>query len=174
MSQKKSFSTKIESFFFSTFGSSREQKIKEGDTALNYSLTGKDGDFEFKPGDGRWKIIYFYPKDNTPGCTTQAKTFTALKDQFEKLHTDILGISNDTAQSHTSFQKKHSLKINLYSDPSSKIADDFGIKTLKGMCARDTVVINPSGTIEKIYRGVDPRAGGLALLEYIENQNKTF
>jgi len=170
MSQKRSFTTKIESFIFSIFGSSKKQAQKEGDVVMPFSLTGINGDYKFTPGDGRWKIIYFYPKDNTPGCTAQAKTFSTLKDRFDKLHVDILGISNDTIKSHIEFQKKHSLQIELYTDSSGTLAGDFGVKTLHGMCSRDSILINPYGAIEKIYRGVDPKAGGADLLEYIKNQ----
>ena len=148
-------------------------KLKEGDSVPNYKLLADNGEYinlaDFR---GKWIVLYFYPKDNTPGCIKEAKTFSKLYDEFKKENAVIFGINTDSIKSHQKFKKKHNLKITLLSDPKGKVAKDFGVRVILGFCHRDTVLINPEGKIEKIYRGVDPEGNPKKILEYIKSKNK--
>ena len=116
---------------------------------------------------GKWIILYFYPKDNTPGCTTEAKEFSELLDEFEKLNAIVIGISPDSPQKHCNFIEKHNLKVLLLSDEEKKIIKEFGAWGLKKSYGREyeglirsTFIINPKGEIVKEFKNV--RAKGHA------------
>ena len=107
---------------------------------------------------GQWVVLYFYPKDDTPGCTTEACDFTAGIKKFEKLDAVVLGCSADDAKSHQKFIKKHSLKIPLLSDPSHATMEKYGAWGEKNMygkksmgIVRTTVVIDERGIVRKIF-----------------------
>jgi peroxiredoxin Q/BCP len=107
---------------------------------------------------GKWVVLYFYPKDDTPGCTIEATEFSALKSEFEKLDTIILGISPDSCQSHKKFTNKHELSVNLLSDPQHQIIEQYGAWQKKSMygkeymgVARSTFLIDPTGIIRYIW-----------------------
>ena len=103
---------------------------------------------------GKWVILYFYPKDNTPGCTTQACDFTASKEHFEDLDAIILGVSPDSAQKHRNFIEKKDLEITLLVDNESKVANEYGVwgpkkfmgKEYDGII-RSTFIIDPDGKV---------------------------
>jgi thioredoxin-dependent peroxiredoxin len=110
---------------------------------------------------GRWLVLYFYPKDNTPGCTTEAIEFTAKLPEFTALNTQVVGISTDSIASHGKFIDKHHLEIILLSDPEHQIAEDYGVWQLKKFMGkeylgivRSTFLIDPSGKIVKIWANV--------------------
>jgi thioredoxin-dependent peroxiredoxin len=110
---------------------------------------------------GQWLVLYFYPKDNTPGCTTQAIEFTAQLAQFQALNTQIVGISPDSIASHGKFIDKQKLEIILLSDPEHQIAEDYGVWQLKKFMGkeymgivRSTFTIDPSGTIVQVWSNV--------------------
>jgi peroxiredoxin Q/BCP len=109
---------------------------------------------------GKWVVIYFYPKDDTPGCTTQACSFRDNIFAFDKLNAVILGISVDDAASHKAFAEKHGLPFTLLADPTKATAKEYGVlKTYMGvmeMARRDTFIIDPQGRIAKHYESVDP------------------
>jgi thioredoxin-dependent peroxiredoxin len=103
---------------------------------------------------GKWVILYFYPKDDTPGCTTEACEFTDVLGELASLDAVVLGCSPDSAASHTRFIAKHSLKVRLLSDPSHQVMVRYGAwgeKTMYGRTTqgviRSTVIIDPSGTV---------------------------
>ncbi|MBW4563713.1 MAG: thioredoxin-dependent thiol peroxidase [Mojavia pulchra JT2-VF2] len=107
------------------------------------------GDFS-----GQWVILYFYPKDDTPGCTTEAKDFTELNQDFSALGAKILGVSPDLGKTHCKFINKHNLTITLLSDPEHELAETYGIWQLKKFMGkeymgvvRSTFLINPEGKI---------------------------
>ena len=146
--------------------------IKEGDTVPDYRLKADNGKYiNISDYKGKWIILYFYPKDNTPGCTKEAKTFSELYDEFKKYNAVIFGINTDSVKSHQKFKKKHNLKITLLSDPKGKVAKDFGVRVILGFCHRDTVLINPEGKVEKIYREVDPEGNPKAILEFLKSKS---
>lgn len=107
---------------------------------------------------GKRVVLYFYPKDDTPGYTIEATEFSALKLEFEKLNTIVLGISPDTCQSHRKFTDKYDLNVNLLSDPEHKIIEQYGAwqkKTMYGKeymgVARSTFLIDATGIIRYIW-----------------------
>lgn len=106
-------------------------------------------------------IVYFYPKDNTPGCTTEAIDFTEKKEDFEKLNTKIVGISKDSEKTHENFIKKHSLNLDLISDKEKILHDKFNVIKPKKMYGkevmgteRSTFIFNVDGELIKEYRKV--------------------
>ena len=110
---------------------------------------------------GKWIVFYFYPKDNTPGCTTEACDFTSSNDNFEDMNAIILGVSPDSPKKHRSFIEKQSLGITLLSDESTQVAQNYGVWQKKQMCGkeymgivRSTFIISPDGKIAAIWNNV--------------------
>ncbi len=103
---------------------------------------------------GKWIVLYFYPKDNTPGCTTEACDFTATKDEFESMDAVILGVSPDSPKKHRNFIEKKNLGITLLSDEDKQMLESYGVWQLKKMCGKEymgvvrtTYIIDPDGNI---------------------------
>ncbi|KAB0241061.1 thioredoxin-dependent thiol peroxidase [Microcystis aeruginosa EAWAG127a] len=124
---------------------------------------------------GQWLLLYFYPKDNTPGCTTEAINFTALSPQFQQLNAVILGVSPDSAKSHCRFIEKHNLTIQLLSDTEHQLAEIYqvwGLKKFMGKeymgIKRSTFLIDPQGNIAYIWSNVKVKAHAEAVLKKLE------
>ncbi len=100
-------------------------------------------------------VVYFYPKDETPGCTTEAKDFRDSWKDLEKKGVTVIGISTDSADSHKAFATHHNLPFHLVSDESGTIAKSFGVPNRLGFLGRQTFVIGADGNVKKIYRDVD-------------------
>ena len=103
---------------------------------------------------GKWVILYFYPKDNTPGCTTEACDFTSAMPDFEDLDAVILGVSPDSPKKHRNFIEKKELQITLLSDENKAVCESYGVWQLKKMCGREymgvvrtTYIIDPNGKV---------------------------
>jgi peroxiredoxin Q/BCP len=130
-----------------------------GDPAPAFCLQGSSGaDTRLEDLLGRWVILYFYPKDNTPGCTVEAQEFSALKDQFEALGAVVLGLSPDSVNSHRGFTAKQDLTIELLSDPQHEVLQQFGAWRLKKNygkeylgVARSTFLIDPHGVVRRTW-----------------------
>ncbi len=154
-------------------GSLSASVLKEGDLVKNFRILADNGTY-ISLGDykGKWVILYFYPKDDTYGCTKEAKRFSELKKEFEKLNAVIFGINKDSMESHKKFKKKHKLTITLLTDKNGEVSKFFGVKTFFGMCKRDTILINPEGKVERIYRGVDPEGNPEDILTYLKEKTK--
>ena len=110
---------------------------------------------------GKWVILYFYPRDNTKGCTMEATDFTENLEEFKKLDAVILGVSPDSTKSHLNFAKKHGLKIILLSDPKHEVLEMYGVWKLKKLYGREyfgvvrsTFIIDPQGYIRHVWRKV--------------------
>ena len=110
---------------------------------------------------GKWIVLYFYPKDNTPGCTLEAITFTKQMAEFTDKNAVIMGVSPDSGKSHCNFRDKHDLKIRLLSDPEHTMLEAFGVWVLKKMYGREyhgversTFLIDPEGNIAFAWRKV--------------------
>jgi peroxiredoxin Q/BCP len=110
---------------------------------------------------GKWVVLYFYPKDNTSGCTREAVDFTELSSDFSSRETVIIGISPDSPKSHKSFIDKHKLSILLLSDPDHKVLETYGVWQTKSMygkeymgVVRTTFLIDPNGIIRQIWNKV--------------------
>jgi len=129
--------------------------IKIGDKAPAFTLSDQDGTPVKLSGlEGRWVVLYFYPKDDTPGCTTEACDFTDGIKGFEKLDAVVLGCSADTPASHRAFIAKYGLKITLLSDSSHEVMERYGAWGEKSMYGRttmgvirSTVLIDPKGKV---------------------------
>ena len=108
---------------------------------------------------GKWVVVYFYPKDDTPGCTTEACNFRDDIFKLRAMDAEVLGVSLDSTESHARFAEKYGLPFPLLSDAAGETAEQYGCLTeWKGMtiAARHTFIIDPGGNIAKIYREVDP------------------
>lgn len=132
--------------------------------APDFNLPDQDGKLH-KQGDykGRWLILYFYPKDDTPGCTTEACNFRDASEEYKKLGVSIIGISKDSIKSHKKFTEKHQLNFPLLADESGETVKVYGAWGEKSMFGkkymgilRNTYLINPKGEIEKTYEKVKP------------------
>ena len=125
---------------------------------------------------GKWLVLYIYPKDDTPGCTIQGKSFTATKEEFEKEDVVVVGLNPDNVESHKSFCEKYSFTIDLLSDTKSVLLDKIGIgqKTFKGNLYwnRTTFVIDPKGKIRKTYANVNPEGHEQMILKYLKELKK--
>ena len=136
--------------------------VSEGERAPDFTLQGDDGrEVSLSDYKGKKVILYFYPKDNTPGCTTEAKEFRDNVNEFERENTVILGVSKDSVKSHQQFKQKHALPFTLLSDPEGKVLDLYGVWKKKSLFGRTfmgtertTFLINEEGVVEKIYRKV--------------------
>lgn len=119
------------------------------------------------PGDleGRWSILYFYPKDDTPGCTTQACNYRDNMASFAEADIAVYGVSMDSIESHQKFQKKHGFDFPLLADVNHELSSalnvygdkEFAGKRTKGL-SRDTFLIDPSGVVRKVWRRVSPKS----------------
>ncbi len=124
---------------------------------------------------GQWLVLYFYPKDNTPGCSTEAVDFTALSPQFQQLNAVILGVSPDSEKSHCRFIEKHNLTIQLLSDPEHQLAEIYqvwGLKKFMGKeymgIKRSTFLIDTQGNIAYIWSNVKVKAHAEAVLKKLQ------
>jgi len=127
---------------------------------------------------GKWVVLYFYPKDDTPGCTTEACNFRDDIFRIRELDAEVLGISLDGAESHAEFAKKHGLPFPLLSDAEAVTAVKYGCLMSLGpikYAKRHTFIINPEGMLAKIYRDVNPNHHSteiIADLKYLQIQQK--
>ncbi|MFH1836184.1 MAG: thioredoxin-dependent thiol peroxidase [Methanobacteriota archaeon] len=136
--------------------------MKEGVKALDFCLKDAEGkNVCLKDYRGRWVVLYFYPKDLTPGCTLEALDFSVLKKDFEKKNAVILGVSKDSCESHQKFIDKKKLTIRLLSDPDSEVQKSYGVWRLKKFMGKEftgtvrtTVLIDPTGKIMKVWGNV--------------------
>ncbi len=132
--------------------------------APKFSLEDQNGKIHnLEDYAGKWLVVYFYPKDGTPGCTVEACSFRDGRDILNSLGAEIVGISKDSAKSHDKFANMHNLNFALLSDPTTETIQAFGSwKQKKFMgreymgISRDTYIINPEGKIVKKFEGVNP------------------
>lgn len=119
-------------------------------------LPSTDGDVSI-PEDllGSYTVLFFYPKDQTPGCTKEACSFRDNYERFKKLNTKVYGVSSDSLDSHQDFIDKHMLNFPLLSDKNKQLAKALSVSSLLGMFSRDTFLIDPQGRVAKIWRKVD-------------------
>jgi peroxiredoxin Q/BCP len=136
--------------------------IKENSKAPNFKLPSSNNkNFEINKSFDQYLVIYFYPRDNTPGCTSEAKDFTKLYKEFKKLNCEIFGISKDSVESHKKFISKFKIPFELLSDEKIVALKKYGAWGEKSMYGkkfmgikRTTVLINPKGKIIKIWNNV--------------------
>jgi peroxiredoxin Q/BCP len=133
-----------------------------GAAAPGFCLPSADGRVECLDSyRGKWVVVYFYPKDNTPGCTLEAKGFTDEFDEFSRLDAVVLGISPDSEESHRRFIGKHNLRVTLLSDTGHQVLESYGVWKRKKMMGREftgversTFLIDPKGKVVVVWRKV--------------------
>ena len=141
--------------------------------APNFSLPDEMGKIHtLDEFSGQWLVLYFYPKDNTPGCTTEACTFRDERDAIAEFgNAEVVGISKDSVRSHKKFVDAHHLNFTLLSDTQHTTIETYGSWVPKKFMGReyigtnrDTFIISPDGLIAKEYRGVDPKTHAAQLI----------
>ena len=146
--------------------------LEIGMKAPDFTLKDKNGnDFTLSSLLGKKVVLYFYPKDNTPGCTRQACAFAGAYKQFEAKGVEVIGISKDSVASHVKFAEKYDLPFILLSDPDRVAIEAYGVWQEKKMCGkvsmgvvRTTFIIDESGNIEKIMPKVKPDTNAADIL----------
>ena len=139
--------------------------IEIGKKAPTFNLLNQDGDEVTLEGfKGKYLILYFYPKDNTSGCTKEAIDFSDIKEKLDNINADVVGVSPDSIATHKKFIEKNNLKITLLSDKEKTTMKDYGAWGPKKVCGkecegviRSTVLISPEGIIEEIWNNVKVR-----------------
>ncbi len=132
--------------------------------------------FALSASRGQILALYFYPKDNTPGCTTESQQFRDLHDQFARLGCAILGVSRDSIRSHEGFKTKMGLPFDLLSDAEEKVCNLFGVMKMKNMYGkqvrgveRSTFVIDAAGVVRREWRGVKVPGHAQEVLEFVRS-----
>ena len=154
--------------------------LEVGTKAPDFTLQDKDGNtVSLSDFAGKKAVLYFYPKDNTPGCTRQACAFAAAYNDFKAKDVAVIGISKDSVASHQKFAEKHSLPFILLSDPELTAIQAYGVwqeKKLYGKVSmgvvRTTYIIDENGVIEKVMPKVKPDTNAAEILSYLENSEK--
>jgi peroxiredoxin Q/BCP len=146
--------------------------LKAGRKAPTFKLADQDGKMHaLKDYAGKWLLMYFYPKDDTPGCTKEACTIAEIYKDFKRMGVVVCGVSKDSVKSHKKFAEKYSLPFTLLSDESTEMIQKYqawGEKTMRGKkylgTFRVSYLIAPDGTIAQVYPEVDPANHALELL----------
>ena len=152
--------------------------LETGTKAPDFALADKDGNVvKLSDFAGKKVVVYFYPKDSTPGCTRQACAFAAVYGEYEKLGVPVIGISKDSIKSHQNFAAKQNLPFILLSDPERQAIEAYGVwqeKKLYGKVSmgvvRSTFVIDENGVIEKVFAKVKPDTNAAEILDYLRGQ----
>jgi len=121
-------------------------------------------------------VVYFYPKDDTPGCTTEAIEFSDIQDEFDSLDTVVLGISRDDCLTHSAFRDKHGLSVSLLSDTDADVCETYGVmvdREVEGVgvrraMVRSTFIIDKQGVLRDAFYGVNPRGHAREILERVK------
>lgn len=136
-----------------------------GSQAPDFCLLDQNGkEVCLKDFRGSWLVLYFYPKDDTPGCTIEARSFSEANPSFEKIGAKVVGISADDCSSHKKFSTKYDLTITLLSDPDKTVLKTYGVWAKKRMMGhefmgiiRTTYLIDPEGRIAYVWKNVKPK-----------------
>lgn len=155
--------------------------VNEGEEAPDFTLQADDErKVSLKDYRGKKVVLYFYPKDGTPGCTREAIEFRDIAKEFEKEGAIILGVSKDSIKSHRKFKQKHELPFTLLSDPEGKVLDLYGVwkkKSLYGRTfmgtERTTFLIDEKGIVKKVYRKVKAKGHAQVCLLDLKGSTET-
>ncbi|MBW4511968.1 MAG: thioredoxin-dependent thiol peroxidase [Scytonematopsis contorta HA4267-MV1] len=154
--------------------------LQVGQKAPSFSAPDQNGNLvTLDDFQSNWLVLYFYPKDDTPGCTTEAKDFTDFVEKFNALDAKILGVSPDSEKAHCKFINKHSLSIQLLSDPEHQVCEAYGVWQLKKFMGkeymgvvRSTFLINPEGDVAFIWSNVKVKGHVEAVLSKLQELKK--
>ncbi len=149
--------------------------LEVGTKAPDFALLNQDGEtVRLSDFLGKRVVLYFYPRDNTPGCTRQARAFAESYEQFQALDVVVIGISKDSVASHVKFAQKQALPFVLLSDPELQVIQAYGVwqeKKLYGKVSmgvvRSTYLIDPEGKIERVMPKVKPDTNAAEILQYL-------
>lgn len=172
----KTIKTLVASFFVLLLTcSSFAAELKVGDRAPGFKAKLQSGDdFSLENQKGKWTVLYFFPKSDTPGCTKQACAFRDNIKKITSLGADVYGVSMDTVEEQAAFHKKHGLKFSLVSDKSGKVTEAFGAKMpMMEMSKRWTFILDDQLVIRKIDHDVDPVTDAVTVAEFITKNKKT-
>lgn len=151
---------------------SRSATPAEGSSAPEFTLPSQEGSsVSLKDYRGKWVVLYFYPKDQTPGCTREAHNFQADQTKYAERDAVVLGVSVDSVDSHKKFCTKEGLNFKLLADTDHKVSDSYGSLTNLGLVKfanRHTFLIDPNGKIAKTYTSVDPVKHSTEVLAELE------
>jgi peroxiredoxin Q/BCP len=153
-----------------------ELNVKIGAKIANFTAEGTDGPFSLSAALGKKVVLYFYPKDNTPGCTSEAGDFRDLHDQFIQAGAIVLGVSRDSLRSHAGFRAKLELPFHLLSDPDESLCEAFGVMKMKNMYGkqvrgieRSTFLIDAKACLVQEWRGVKVAQHAAEVLEAVRS-----
>jgi thioredoxin-dependent peroxiredoxin len=156
---------------------SRGATPSEGSDAPDFSLPSQEGSpVSLKDYRGKWVVLYFYPKDQTPGCSREAHNFQVDQPKYAERNAVVLGVSLDSVDSHKKFCAKEGLNFKLLADTNHKVTDDYGSLTNYGLvrfAARHTFLIDPNGKIAKAYTSVDPVKHSVEVLAELDVLQKS-
>ena len=148
-----------------------------GTMAPDFTLSSQEGKqvslHDFK---GKWVVLYFYPKDMTPGCTIEAHNFQADQDKYTKINAAIVGVSVDAVDSHVEFCTKENLTFKLLSDVDHKVVNMYGSTQKFGdteVAARNTFLVDPQGVIRKVFLKVNPQPHSKEVLAALDELQKS-
>jgi len=154
-------------------GASAGDLPEVGQKAPDVSLPSQDGSpVSLKDFHGKWVVLYFYPKDNTPGCTIEAHNFERDLAKYKAANAVIVGVSVDSSDSHKDFCAKQSLTFKLLADTDKKVVAEYGSLRDTGMAARNTFLIDPKGKIAKVWTGVKPSEHSQEVLAVLSELEK--
>jgi len=156
---------------FLTASSSSIAALKVGDKAPNFSLQDQNNiTHTLSDYEGQWVVLYFYPKDDTPGCTTQACDFRDAVKRIIVNKAVVFGLSLDTVASHKLFAEKYNLPFSLLADETGEVSELYdSLHWLKSYSKRNTFIVDPKGNIAKIYLSVDPKTHSQMVLSDLES-----
>tara|TARA_B100000886_G_C20063130_1_gene342589 strand:+ start:13 stop:468 length:456 start_codon:yes stop_codon:yes gene_type:complete len=145
--------------------------------ALNFKLQSTKGkDYSLKDSIGKYVVLYFYPKDDTPGCTIETKDFNNLLQKFKNLNCEVYGISKNSLKSHNKFRSKHKIKFDLLTDEGLKVLKKYGVWGKKKFMGREfmgtirsTFLIDKKGKIIKVWKDVKVKDHAKEVLETLQN-----
>ena len=146
-----------------------------GSAAPDFTLPSQESSVSLKDYRGSWVVLYFYPKDQTPGCTREAHNFQVDQAKYAERHAVVLGVSVDSVDSHKKFCAKEGLNFKLLADSDGKVSNAYGSLTNLGVvkfAARHTFLIDPSGKVAKAYTSVDPARHSEEVLAALDQLQK--
>jgi peroxiredoxin Q/BCP len=148
----------------------------EGSVAPDFTLPSQEGSVSFKDYRGKWVVLYFYPKDQTAGCSREAHNFQVDQPKYAERNAVVLGVSVDSVESHKKFCAKEGLNFKLLADTDHKVSSAYGSLTdlvVTKISARHTFLIDPSGKVAKVYTTVNPFAHSVEVLSQLDALQKS-